>query len=59
MPKLGKAHSCKMAQKFISLGWTLKHELRAADDDEPYEYIFEWEQTGEPRYPAQETPTGR
>lgn len=54
MPKLGKAHSAQIAQRFISMGWTLKHEFRAKGDSEPYEYVFEWELEGEPSYPKQD-----
>lgn len=55
MPKLGKAHSTATANRFISLGWTLKHEFRADGDSEPYEYVFEWEQEGEAPYPKRAT----
>ena len=41
-----------MADKFTALGWTLKHEFRADGDNEPYEYIFEWQKSGEPKYPS-------
>jgi len=51
MPKLGKAHSAQMAEEFIRLGWTLKHEFRTNGDDEPYEYVFEWGADGEAVYP--------
>lgn len=53
MPKLGKTNSSQIAQRFISLGWTLKHEFRAEGDSEPYEYVFEWEQQGDAPYPKQ------
>ena len=52
MPKLGKCHSAQMAEEFIRLGWTLKHEFYANGDDEPYEYLFEWCAAGEPIYPV-------
>jgi hypothetical protein len=52
MPKLRKAHSAQVAEEFIRLGWTLKYEFRASDDDQPYEYVFEWCAAGEPIYPS-------
>ncbi len=52
IPKLGKAHSAQMAEEFVRLGWTLKHEFRADGDDEPYEYVFEWLADGEAVYPG-------
>jgi hypothetical protein len=52
LPKLGKAHSAQMAEEFVRLGWTLKHEFRADSDDEPYEYVFEWLADGEAVYPG-------
>jgi hypothetical protein len=51
-PKLAKAHSALMAEKYIRLGWTLKHEFYEDDDDEPCEYLFEWLGPGEPISPA-------
>jgi hypothetical protein len=56
MPKLGKAHSAKMAEEFIRLGWTLKHEFRANSDEEPYEYLFEWQAAGDAVYPDRFSP---
>ena len=53
MPKLGKCHSAHMAAEFVRLGWALKHEFRA-DDNEPYEYVFEWLKEGESVYPQPE-----
>jgi hypothetical protein len=52
VPKLGKAHSTRLATEFFRVGWTLKHEFRAGDDHEPYEYLFEWQRPGEAVYPS-------
>jgi ketosteroid isomerase-like protein len=43
-----------MADRFVRLGWTLKHEFYAEGDSEPYEYLFEWRGPGEPVFPALE-----
>lgn len=50
-PRLGKAHSIEMAQRYIGLGWTLKHEIYEEGYEEPCEYVFEWNGPGEPVYP--------
>ena len=51
-PKLGKCHSQKAADEFVRLGWTLVHEFFADGDAEPYEYLFEWRQSGVPVSPS-------
>jgi hypothetical protein len=45
---LSKVYSQRAADELRRLGWTLKHQFRAAGDAEPYEYIFAWEKDGEP-----------
>jgi hypothetical protein len=50
--RLAKVHSKKYADAFVQLGWTIKHELRAPSDPEPYEYILEWVAEGEPVRPS-------
>jgi len=52
MKPMSKAHSQKFAEEHIRLGWTLKREFRASDDDEPYEYYFEWERDEPPKRPS-------
>ena len=48
-PRLAKAHSKSVADEYLRLGWTLKHEFFAPEhDDEPYEYLFEWNNEAEP-----------
>ncbi len=47
-PKLAKTHSALEAEEYIRLGWTLKREFYAEGDAEPYEYLFEWQASGEP-----------
>lgn len=47
-PRLSKCCSSLAAREHLRLGWTLKHEFFAEDDDEPYEYIFEWLQESDP-----------
>ncbi len=37
-----------MAENYLKLGWTLKHEFRDQPENEPYEYLFEWMQAGAP-----------
>ena len=49
---LAKALSANHADKYRALGWTLKYEFRAQGDDEPYEYVFEWQLPGEPVRPS-------
>ncbi len=51
-PRLAKAHSAQMAQQYVRLGWTLKHEIYAEGDAEPCEYVFEWLAPGEPICPV-------
>jgi hypothetical protein len=45
---MAKAHSKLIADEYLRLGWTLNHEFREPEDDEPYEYLFEWKRDGEP-----------
>jgi hypothetical protein len=51
-PKLAKAHSAIWAEKYIRLGWTLRRDFFEGDDDEPCEYVFEWQGPGEPISPT-------
>ena len=51
VPKLAKVHSAVWAEKYIRLGWTLKREFFADGDDEPCEYLFEWQGPGDPHSP--------
>lgn len=53
--RLAKAHSKLVADEYLRLGWTLKHEFSATEcknepgyADEPYEYIFEWNKEADP-----------
>ena len=48
-PRLAKAHSLRVADEYLRLGWSLVTEFRAAGDDEPYEYLFRWDRLEEPR----------
>ena len=57
MPILGKAHSSLVAQRFLALGWTLRREFRAAPDEEPYEYLFEWQRPDSPPNPFAVVPS--
>jgi hypothetical protein len=47
-PRYAKAHAKPVADEYLALGWTLRHEFRVAPDDEPYEYFFEWCKDGDP-----------
>ncbi len=51
MSRLARTHSKEIADKYQLLGWTLKHEFRLAPEDEPYEYVFAWEEGEEAHYP--------
>lgn len=53
--RLAKAHSKLVADEYLRLGWTLKHEFFADEFKdapsyihEPCEYLFEWCHEGEP-----------
>lgn len=52
MKPMSKAHSQKLADEHVRLGWTLKHEFRASESEEPYEYYFEWESDEPPQRPS-------
>ncbi len=47
-PRMAKAHSKKVAEEYLRLGWTLRTEFRGPGDNEPCEYFFEWLQEDEP-----------
>jgi hypothetical protein len=50
--RLAKAHSSKMVELYVQMGWTVMHEFRVDEDDDPYEYLLEWKQDGDPIRPA-------
>ena len=50
-PRYAKAHSKRVADEYLRLGWTLRHEFHVEPDEEPYEYFFEWDKEGEPVSP--------
>jgi hypothetical protein len=45
-----------MAEEFIRLRWTLKQEFRANGDDEPYEYMLEWQAADDAVYHSRLSP---
>lgn len=47
-PRLAKAHSKRVADEYIRLGWTVRDQFFAEGVDEPYEYLLEWKREGEP-----------
>jgi hypothetical protein len=47
-PRFAKACSQKIADEYVRLGWTLRHEFRVPGDNQPYEYLLEWRQGTEP-----------
>ena len=49
-PRFAKAHSALVAAEYQRLGWKLLTEFRTAPNDEPYEYLLEWQQEGPPVY---------
>ncbi len=52
MPRLAKVQSQWAADAYLRAGWVLKHAFYAEGDDEPYEYILEWLEAGDPVRPA-------
>ncbi len=50
-PRLAKLFSAAQCARYVSFGWSVKHEIREAPGDEPYEYILEWARTGRPISP--------
>jgi len=47
-PTLAKAHSQRIADEYLRLGWTKVHEFRTGPEEEPYEYLFQWTGEGPP-----------
>jgi hypothetical protein len=47
-PRIAKAHSKLVADEYLRLGWTLRHQFIARGDEEPYEYFFSWDKEGDP-----------
>jgi hypothetical protein len=47
-PRLAKAHSKLVADEYLRLGWTLRHQFYEKGDGEPYEYLFAWVGEGDP-----------
>jgi hypothetical protein len=45
-PCLAKLFSAGQCPRYLSLGWSVKHEIREAPGAEPYEYILEWARVG-------------
>jgi hypothetical protein len=43
-----KCHSQRMCDALVRQGWTLRTEFRSTAQDEPYEYILVWAETGSP-----------
>lgn len=50
-PRLAKLFSAAQCARYVSFGWSVKHEIREAPGDEPYEYILEWARVGRPIRP--------
>ncbi len=50
-PFLAKAHSRRVADVYLLLGWRLETEFYAPGDDEPYEYLFVWPSQEPAAYP--------
>jgi hypothetical protein len=48
--RMAKAHSSSSAQRLQRQGWVVRSEMRAAVDEEPYEYILEWHHEWEPPF---------
>ena len=57
-PQRAKAHSQQMADEYLRLGWFLTHEFRAAEGEEPYEFVFVWRELGQPAWPEGIWPPG-
>jgi hypothetical protein len=53
-PHMAKAHSDGAAREYVRLGWTLKQEFKIEGNDQPYEYLFVWEQDGKPVFSSQD-----
>jgi len=50
-PKLAKAHSSLIASLYVEAGWVIRTEFRDGEHEEPYEYILERLNEGEPIRP--------
>jgi hypothetical protein len=50
-PRLAKLFSAAQCARYVSFGWSVKHEIREAPGAEPYEYILEWLRPGHPIRP--------
>jgi hypothetical protein len=50
-PRLAKLFSSVYCARYVSFGWSVKHEFREAPGAEPYEYILEWGRAGDPIRP--------
>jgi hypothetical protein len=51
MPRMAKVHSEQHALELARLGWTLQTEFLALGDNQPYEYVFLWQEEGDPKIP--------
>jgi hypothetical protein len=47
-PRLAKAHSRRLADEYVRLGWTLQKEFYAEGGNEPCEYLLVWNRPGRP-----------
>ena len=48
--RIAKVHSVLSAQRLQKQGWMVLSEIRAAEGEEPYEYILEWHHEWEPPF---------